>query len=113
MMFTWIADLVVVSGLLGLSALLLERILRPRHRPTRGPWLLAMLASLLIPSLASWMGAHKLATRAPIFVAAATNEHVGNAPQRWSSWVNLGASSLGDEDSARRDRVVALLSACS
>jgi len=35
MMFTWIADLLVVSGLLGISAFLLERILRPRHRPTR------------------------------------------------------------------------------
>jgi len=113
MMFTWIADLLVVSGLLGLSALLLERILRPRHRPTRGPWLLAMLASLLIPSLASWMGPHTQATRAPIVVAAATSEPAGNAPHHWSSWVDLDASSLGDEGSRRRDRFIALLWACS
>src|SRR5271165_5769516 len=113
MMFTWIADLLVVSGLLGISAFLLERILRPRHRPTRGPWLLAMLASLLIPSVASWMGARTQATRAPIVVAAATNEPGGSAPQHWSSWVDLGASSPGDEGSRRQDRFVALLWACS
>lgn len=113
MMFSWIADLLVVSGLLGLSALLLERILRPRHRPTRWPWLLAMLASLLIPSLASWMGAHTFATRAPIVVATGTYEPDRTAPQRWSSWVDLGAPSLGDEDSQRRDMVVAVLWACS
>ena len=62
MMFAWVIDLLLISGLLGLSALLLEQILRSHHRATRISWLVAMVTTLLLPLLASWQGPHTATT---------------------------------------------------
>ncbi len=112
MILIWALDLLVVSGLLGIAALLLERILRSHHGATRFPWLLAMLASFFLPLLVSWIGEH-LATRqaeAPATVALNGSVHI---PHRGTSWIDLGANSISTDDHQRRDRIVLWLWAAS
>jgi len=48
-MLAWMSYVIVVSLLLGLAALALERSARLRHKPTRGLWGTSMMASLLVP----------------------------------------------------------------
>ena len=48
-MLAWAAYLLVVSGVMSLAALSLERALRPYGLPTRWIWMCALLASLALP----------------------------------------------------------------
>jgi bla regulator protein blaR1 len=105
MILTWALDLMVVSGLLGIAALLLERILRSHHRATRFPWLAAMLASFLLPFLASLIGAHSTTKRAEVPPAVAFNGGV-DIYHRGSLWIDLRAGSASTEDYQRRDRPI-------
>ena len=50
-MLAWMCYVIVVSSLLGLAALALERSARLRQRPTRWLWGTSMIASLLVPLL--------------------------------------------------------------
>jgi bla regulator protein blaR1 len=111
MILTWALDLLIVSGLLGIAALLLERILRLHHGATRFPWLAAMLASFFLPLLASWIGVHSANERseAPA-VAFNSSEHI---PYRGTFWIDLRATSAGTDDYRRRDRPVLWLWAAS
>jgi beta-lactamase regulating signal transducer with metallopeptidase domain len=87
MMLAWVIDLLLVSGLLGLAALLLERILRSRHGVTRIPWLMAMLASLLVPFLSS--SGHQLAASDVIEPTVGIDaQEIHSSPA--TSWTRLG-----------------------
>ncbi len=112
MMFAWVIDLLLISGLLGLAALLLERILRSHHRATRISWLVAMVTSFLLPLIASSGGPHTAATLdttgAPLD-AYARAEH----PRGYASWVDLGATSGGVTGHRRRERLIVWLWASS
>jgi bla regulator protein blaR1 len=105
MMLTWSIDLLVVSGLLGIAALLLERILRSQHGATRFPWLIAMLASFLVPLLASWIGAHSVTRQAEAAAAVALNGSV-DSPHRGTFWIDLGATSASADGYQPRDRAI-------
>jgi len=50
-MLAWMCYVIVVSSLLGLAALALERSARLRQRPTRWLWGTSMMVSLLVPLL--------------------------------------------------------------
>jgi bla regulator protein BlaR1 len=52
-MLAWMSYVIVVSLLLGLAALALERSARIRQKPTRWPWGASMVASLLVPLVIS------------------------------------------------------------
>jgi bla regulator protein blaR1 len=52
-MLAWMSYVIVVSLLLGLAALALERSARIRQRPTRWLWGASMMASLLVPLVIS------------------------------------------------------------
>lgn len=52
-MLAWMVYVIVVSLLLGLAALALERAARIRQKPTRWPWATCMIASLLVPLVMS------------------------------------------------------------
>ena len=112
MMLAWVIDLLAVSGILGLSALLLEKILRTRHGATRGPWLVAMFASILVPLLASWVGAQSATTRAATGAAANANERA-DPSRRWATWTDLGATSNNVTDHQSREQLVIWLWATS
>jgi bla regulator protein blaR1 len=105
MIHSWALDLLVVSGLLGIAALLLERILRSHHRATRFPWLVAMLASIFLPVLASWIGAHSATRQAEAPAAVALHGSV-DIPDRGTSWIDLHATSTGTDDYQRWDRPI-------
>jgi bla regulator protein BlaR1 len=105
MILTWALDLLVVSGLLGIAALLLERILRSHHGATRFAWVAAMLASLFLPLLASWLGAHSTMRQAEAPVAVASNGSV-DLPHRGTSWIDLRAASNGADNDRRLDRTI-------
>jgi bla regulator protein blaR1 len=112
MILTWALDLLVVSGFLGISALLLERILRSHHGATRIPWLVAMLASFLLPLFASWIGTHSATRQAEAPAAVAFNESV-DIPYRSTFWIDLRASSTSTDDYQRWDRTILWLWAAS
>ena len=52
-MFSWMVYSVVVSLLMGLAALALERSAQIRRRPARWLWAMCMVASLAIPFIPS------------------------------------------------------------
>lgn len=52
-MVAWTAYLLVVSGIMSLTGVLLERAIRPHHFATRWIWVGALFASLLLPVLLS------------------------------------------------------------
>jgi hypothetical protein len=103
MILTWVLDWLIVSALLGIAALLLERILRSHHGATRFPWLAAMFASFLLPLLASWIGAHSATRQADAPVAGASNEMV-DGPHRRTFRIGLRATSPITDDDQRLDR---------
>jgi bla regulator protein blaR1 len=105
MILGWALDLLVVSGLLGIAALLLERILRSHHGATRFPWLVAMFASFLLPLLASWVGAHRANRQAEAPAAVASNGNV-DIPYRGTFWIDLRATSTSTDDYQRWDRAM-------
>jgi bla regulator protein blaR1 len=105
MIVTWALDLLIVSGLLGIAALLLERIQRSRHGATRFLWLAAMLASFFLPLLASWIGGHS-ATRQAEAPAAVSLDGSADNPYRGTFWIDLRASSTGTDDYQRLDRPI-------
>ena len=112
MMLAWVLDLLLISGLLGLSALLLEQILRAHHRATRISWLVAMVATLLLPLLASWQGPHT--ATAPGATGAALDAYArADHPRSYASWIELGAASSGVTDHRRRERLIVWLWASS
>src|SRR6185503_18899552 len=49
LMLAWMLYVIVVSSLLSLAALALERSAQIRRRPTRWPWGASMMGSLLVP----------------------------------------------------------------
>jgi len=103
MILIWALDLLVVSGLLGIAALLLERILRSHHGATRFPWLVAMFASFFLPLLASGIGAHSATRQAEAPAAVALKGSV-DRPYRGTFWIDLRATSTSTDDYQRRDR---------
>ena len=105
MILAWALDLLVVSGLLGIAALLLERILRSHHGATRFPWLVAMLASFFLPLLTSWIGAHSAARQAQAPAAVSRNGSV-DIPYRGTFWIDLRATSTITGDHQRLDRPI-------
>jgi bla regulator protein blaR1 len=105
MILTWALDLLAVSGSLGIAALLLERILRSHHGPTRFPWLVAMLASFFLPLLVSWIGANS-ATRQAEAPAAAVFNGIVDSPYRRTFWTDLGATSTSTDDHQRLDQII-------
>ena len=63
-MLAWAAYLLVVSGVMSLAALSLERALRPYGFPTRWTWMCGLLASLALPvALSSTASPSALASR--------------------------------------------------
>ena len=52
-MLAWMSYVIVVSLLLSLAALALERSARVRQKPTRWLWGTSMIASLLVPLVIS------------------------------------------------------------
>ena len=112
MMFAWIIDLLSISGLMGLSALLLEQILRSHHRATRIPWVVAMVASLLLPLLASRTAPHTAATPGATGTVVDAYAHADH-PRGHASWIDLGATSSGVTDHRQRERLIVWLWASS
>lgn len=111
-MFAWVIDLFSISGLLGVAALLIERILRPRHAATRAPWLAAMVASFFVPLLASWTAAHATLPRGAS--GAAIDAYQRADPSwRFASWIDLGATSSRATDHRRTERLIVWLWASS
>src|SRR5439155_13706600 len=53
LMLAWMSYVIVVSLLLSLAALALERSARVRQKPTRWLWGTSMIASLLVPLVIS------------------------------------------------------------
>jgi hypothetical protein len=73
-MLAWMSYVMVVSLLLGLAALALERSARSCRRPTRWSWGTSMMASLLLPLLKSSVSVR--IPRVPDAVAQAIPERV-------------------------------------
>src|SRR5579859_4654785 len=111
MMLAWVIDLLLVSGLLGLSALLLERVVRARHGATRIVWLTAMLASLLLPLLAS-LGGPPRATSAVVNPELGADGREDHSPRKMS-WTRLGPTLTGDANPAKSEALIVWLWASS
>jgi len=84
-MLAWMSYVIVVSLLLGLAALALERSARIRQKPTRWLWGASMIASLLVPLVIS-----SVSVQIPMLV-----DVVGSAmPQRVVALRQMTASGL-------------------
>jgi bla regulator protein BlaR1 len=90
-MLAWMLYVIVVSSLLSLAALALERSARIRQRPTRWPWAASMMGSLLVPLAMRWVS---LIPRLTDVVDPAMPQSVvalqqmtagGPSPSRWLS----------------------------
>lgn len=84
-MLTWVAYLLLISGILSLGAFSLERAIRPRGYSTRWIWACALIGSLALPLILS-------ATLRPIEVAGVGIDSPGEelhgsayTPHEWST----------------------------
>ena len=86
MIVSWMLYISVVTLLLALAAWLPERIARQRGWPTRGLWVLALVASLLLPFFVGVMSPAREST-APALGSPDADGKVTFAPEGWMWWI--------------------------
>ena len=107
-MISWIVYLLIVSGLLTLTAWILNYVFQRRQLPVRSIWLAAICASLLLPLAAARMEESRIirsddsTTNIPI-----TQPLI--SPKGWAPWIDLGAEPWAQVRRPRSDRWIRTL----